>query len=135
MLPMALATFFTDFFHHRRRRSLESALARGDTDAHRALAAGALASWDFNWEDGGRGSLLRDIERLHELSGHAARHESLRDLAAAFQIWADSAESILRDRANYLVDGRMVRPHAAAAWSSHHAELVDLRRRARASAR
>jgi hypothetical protein len=89
MLTMALATFFTDFFHHRRRRSLESALARGDMDAHRSLAAGALASWDFNWEDGGRGSRLRDIERLRELSEHAARHESLQDLSAAFRTWAD----------------------------------------------
>lgn len=117
-----------DFTGRRFRREQHSIESTSDARSRRALVVLAVQRWNWNWEDGGRTSHLRDLDHLDWLvaclTSDAGTNEcsDLRCIAAELS-------AIISDRTSYFADGRMMTREAAARYSKLWEQLEKCRAR------
>lgn len=104
---------------------------RGDPQLALARLREAEAAWAFNDDQGGRKSMLRDIELLAGILAEILKllpESEASRLAPRVDATLGGLAALFGDRANFRIDGRMMKGHAPARWAELDDELRGLRR-------
>ncbi len=134
LAALGLAVVVWSLRRRRRCRRLGLLAARAAEQGRSGEALGLLLkaekSWAFNAHNGSRSSLLTDLEDLSGILGQLARLgvDSAGDgPLAQVRRSVERLRSLLSDRANFGIDGRMMKREAAVRWSRVYDEFGELR--------
>jgi hypothetical protein len=120
----------------RERVADASAKAReGDIPTAMRLLLKAEKSWSLNCYDGRPQSLLRDLDEYGQIAGSVFRILNVRSGPVYHDLNGilDEMRRHLSDRSNFAVDGRRLKPDAAARWNAMRRRLNDVRPKVRAT--
>jgi len=89
--------------------------------------------WELNSYDGGRGSLLKDLEQYLDISNGVFRivGKNATHVRSNIQGLVAEMKAHLKERGNFGIDGRKMKPEAAERWQAMCQRLESLRRQVR----